>query len=286
MTARYGGRPLCLRSSLASRTVSANSIAPAAEAQKFLVKGRPDYRGDLAAFYEGLWRTALKSAESIRAGAPTARLDFSNHDDEALEAFFRRQYPSSLGAGQELAAHLDMSGYAHLADIGGGTGGASIGICRLHTALRSTVYDLPSVVPFAKAFIREAGLSHVIDVVDADLTRPLEAPQLSERHDVALLRSVLQVLSANSARAVLRNARMLLKPEGVLLIVGSVLQDSRAAPASALARGLVFLNAYDDGHSYTQSEYFSWLSDAGFVELAVEYDCLRDGSSVITARRA
>jgi SAM-dependent methyltransferase len=252
-----------------------------AEAQRFLVKGQPDYRGGFAGFYESLWRTALSSAESIRSGAPVARIDFGSLDHDALIAFFRRQYPSSLAAGRELAHTVDFARFTDVADVGGGTGGTSIGVCMTQPSLRSTVYDLPSVTPIAELFIAEAGLSDRIAVVSADMTG---APQRAS-HDIAVVRSVLQVLNAQAARAVISNAHALLRPGGELILVGSVLNDSRTGPASALARGMVFLNVYDHGQSYTEAEHFGWLREAGFVDLRIEYASQTDGSSMIRARR-
>ena len=251
------------------------------EADTFLVEGRPEYRGGIAGFYEGLWKVALKTAESIRADAPAAKVDFAGFDPQQLMEFFRRQYPSSLIAGQELSAYADFGGYTHLADIGGGTGGTSIGLCTALPALRSTVYDLPSVAPVAQTFVSEAGMTDRIAVRTLDTARG--APEAE--HDIALLRSVLQVLDEASARAAVRAAYALLHPGGQLLIVGSVLHDTREGPAPALARGLVFLNAYDAGQSYTESQHRTWLTDAGFVDIRLDDSCMRDGSSAVWARR-
>ena len=59
------------------------------EANHFLVKGRPSYLGDKHATIAMIWSAYLKTAESIRSGAPQAKMDFSNSPQENLEAFFR-----------------------------------------------------------------------------------------------------------------------------------------------------------------------------------------------------
>lgn len=252
-----------------------------AEAETYLVEGVPAYRGAMASFYERLWMAALQTRTSILTDEPAAKLDFAGGSHAELVAFFRRQFPSSLLAGQELATHIDFSRYAHLADVGGGTGGTSIALCTALPGLRSTVYDLPSVVPVTQTFVAEAGLGERVAVEALELGRD----PCRGQHDVALMRSVLQVMDETAARAALRTAHDLLRPSGTLFVVGSVLHDDRSGPAPALARGLVFLNVYESGASYTEAQHRAWLSDAGFHGVQVDYSCLRDGSSVIRAVR-
>src|SRR5438067_705365 len=45
-------------------------FANSAEADAFLVKGRPDYLGDQHTVWSDIWRANLATAESIRTGAP------------------------------------------------------------------------------------------------------------------------------------------------------------------------------------------------------------------------
>ena len=51
---------------------------------------------------------------------------------------------------------------------------------------------------------------------------------------------------------------------GEIYIVGYVLNDDRRTPPETAAYNLVFLNIYDEGEAYTESEYKTWLEAAGF----------------------
>ena len=51
---------------------------------------------------------------------------------------------------------------------------------------------------------------------------------------------------------------------GEIYIVGYVLNDDRRSPPETAAYNLVFLNIYDEGEAYTESEYKIWLEAAGF----------------------
>lgn len=42
-------------------------------------------------------------------------------------------------------------------------------------------------------------------------------------------------------------------------------------------------NAYDHGKAYTEKEYQEMLTNAGFTDIAVEYDALVDGMDIVSA---
>jgi hypothetical protein len=262
--------------------VEEGAFANTEEAGKFLVRGRPDYLGGLSGFYSTLWHATLKTAESIRTGNPQAKHEWMSLAEEELVKFFSSQYPGSLRAGRQLAEKIDFTGFEHLLDAGGGSGGLSIGICEACPVLRATVADLPAVISISERFISEAGMSHRIKTTAADL---VDGPP-EGTYDVAVLRALLQVMSPAKARKVLRNISSAMEPGSSLFIVGSVLDDSRLSPPASLAFSLVSLNVYDDGHAYTKKEHLDWLLEAGFADISGDQGALSDGLSVVSARKA
>ncbi len=252
------------------------------EADKFLVRGRPDYMGGLGGFYDNLWRATLDTAESIRTGKPQSTLEWTSLPEEQLIKYFSGQYPGSVRAGRQLAKKTDFTKFQHLLDAGGGTGGLSIGICERCKSLQATVVDLPAVVAISKKFISKGGMAGRIEARAEDLVKgPPDGV-----YDVAVLRALLQVLSPESARKVLAHVARALEPGGRLFIVGSVLDDSRLSPPASVAFGLVFLNVYDEGHSYTEADHRTWLLEAGFTDVSVEHGAMSDGLGIVSARRA
>jgi hypothetical protein len=65
------------------------TFANTAETAKFLVKGSPRYIGGGHELTREIWEADLKSAESIRRGAPAAHHDFTGMDETSLAAFLR-----------------------------------------------------------------------------------------------------------------------------------------------------------------------------------------------------
>lgn len=249
------------------------------EAGKYLVRGRPDYMGELCGFYQTLWELALKTADSIRAGKPQAKLDFHNLPEEELLAYFRKQFHHSLRAGREIAAKIDFSKTEKLLDAGGGTGGVSIAVCEKNPGLTATVADLPKVAKLAEQFISEAGLSGRIDIS----TNDLRCDPPAEKYDAAIMRALIQTLSEEDARLCLKCVGRSLLPGGRLFIFGNVMDNSNLGPPPSLAFSLVFLNSYDQGRAYTENEYRDMLQEAGFTDVAVEYEALDDGLCLIRA---
>lgn len=262
-------------------TVEDGVFSNTQEADTFLVRGRPEYMGGLNRFYSNLWHAALKTAESIRTNKPQAKHDWSTLSEDALIKYFRGQYPGSLRAGRQLARRIDFTRFKRLLDVGGGTGGLSIGICESYPSIEATVVDLPEVAAISNQFITETDLSDRITSMGVDLIDT--APEGS--YDVAILRALIQVMTPEHAKNVLKNISQVLEPGGYVYIVGCILDNSRLSPPASIAFSLVFLNVYDDGGAYTERQHHDWLMEAGFTDVSIEHSVMSDGLGIVSARR-
>ncbi|MCD8138544.1 MAG: acetylserotonin O-methyltransferase [Planctomycetaceae bacterium] len=260
----------------------AGNFANTEESARFLVQGEPEYIGGMGGFFSMLWSTALQTAESIRTGEPHAKHDFHTLTDEELLVYFRNQIHSSLSGGREIAAKVDLSACRSVLDAGGGSGGVSIALCEKYPDLKATVADLPKVAKLAGRFAAEAGFGDRITADPVDLTQ--EPP--TGQFDVAVLRALIQTLSIDDARRVLKNIAQSMTPGGRIYIFGNVLHSSRLGPPSSIAFSLVFLNVYDSGAAYTEAQYRDMLESAGFAGVAVAYDVLGDGMGMVSATKA
>lgn len=102
-------------------------------------------------------------------------------------------------------------------------------------------------------------------------------------YDVAVLRTFIQVLSADHARKALRHVNQAVVPGETLFILETILDDSRLSPSYAVSSNLNYLNIYDEGRAYTEGEYRARLAEAGFDFL--ERVVAPDGTSIIKARK-
>ena len=262
-------------------TLAGDRFANTPEADTYLVKGRPTYMGSAHELYSDMWSAALGVAQSISADAPHARHDFSQMSDSDLGTFFRGLHAGALATGRQLATTYEFDRFKSLLDVGGGSGGVAIAACQTCASLRATVLELPRVAAIAKIVIESAALTQRVDVMSTDI---LAAPP-EGRHDAAVLRYLLQVLSPDQARRAVRNVGAALRSGGEIFIIGHVLDDARLSPDAAVGMNLVFLSLYDSGQSYTEAEHRSWLEESGFTDVSVLFGAGPSGASIVRARK-
>lgn len=251
------------------------------EANQFLVKGIPSYIGNRHVIFSSRWAWNLKTAESIRAGVPQAKVDFSHSPQEELEAFLRRINVLTVAAARALLERYDFSSTKILADVGCGGAGLALTLTNAYPQMRTTAIDLPMVTPITQKFVEEKGMTDRVKVIAADVLSGF----LPGSYDTVVLRGLLQVLSAKDARLAVKNIGAAVTPGGKIYIIGQILDDSRTAPLEAVGFNLVFINTYDAGESYTEQEYRDWLSEAGFVDIERAKFLLPDGDGLMTARK-
>jgi hypothetical protein len=99
-------------------TVDAGRFANTPEAATFLVRGSPQYVGELVHTWPAFWNDVLHTAASIRTGTAQAEVDYARMAPEALEAHYQSFHPVSVATGRELATRYDFSATQHLLDVG------------------------------------------------------------------------------------------------------------------------------------------------------------------------
>ena len=261
-------------------TVEDNLFSNTGEANQFLVRGSPSYRGEKHKILANNWLAGLKTADSIRSGSPQAKLDFSSASEDMLEIFFRGNYPQALRRGHDLATMLDLSSHCTLLDVGGGSGGMAIAITEAYPHIQVTVVDLPKVTPITQRIVEETGAGDRVRIMTGDIV----GGSVTGSFDAAVMSSFIQVLSRNKARSALKNVGKVIEPGGMIYIRGDVVDDSAVSPVGAVMRNLVYLNTYDEGQAYTEREHREWLKEAGFADF--ERKLLPDGFSLISARKS
>ena len=193
----------------------------------------------------------------------------------------RGMHPKAIASGQDLARRFDFTGARELLDIGGGSGGVAAALCAACPGLRGTLFELPATAALAAPLLRDTPGGDRVSILRGDIVAG-PPPGL---FDVAVMRALVQVLSAADARHAIRHAAAALRPGGVLYILGGgILDDDRLGPASAVFLNVTFMNVYTAGAARTEAEHAAWLADAGCE--AVERIRLPSGGSIIRAVRA
>jgi predicted O-methyltransferase YrrM len=261
-------------------TVDGERFANTAEADQFLVQGKPTYMGSLHEILLDMWQAILHTTTTVRSGIPQARHDFAAMSPEELAAFFRGLHPAALAEGRMLVARCDLSAVHTLVDVGGGSGGLALAVTEACPHLCATVVDLPSVTPITQRFIADAGATDRVQVLTADVINEI----LPGSWDMAVLRAFLPVLAPAQARQALSNLSTVMASGGLIYITDwGMLDDSRLSPPVVVGTNLFFLNVFDEGQAYTEHEVRSWLTEVGFVDVV----CVRqpNGAGIVTARK-
>jgi hypothetical protein len=106
---------LCALAAAGLLKVENGLFANSSEANRFLVRGLSTYRGGKHEVLLNNWQAGVvRTAESIRTGAPQAKLDFADASAAELETFYRSNHAQALRRGRELTATYDLSSHRTL----------------------------------------------------------------------------------------------------------------------------------------------------------------------------
>jgi O-methyltransferase domain/Dimerisation domain len=251
------------------------------EADRFLIRGRPDYIGMRHHAYRRRWNSVLCVADTIRAGVPQRGMDYASMPADVRESFYRGTFTECLATGRELAKSRDFSGFRSLVDVGGGSGGVAIAMAEAWPNLSITIADLPPIVPVAQRYIDECGFAARINVRPTNVVND----PLGGSYDIAVMRGLFPVLTRDQIRGALANVYPALKPGSLLYVVGWILDDTRTSPMSYATYNLLFVNDYADGLIHTEAEHRAWLEEAGFEYVLRQPSAPTYASDFILARK-
>jgi SAM-dependent methyltransferase len=261
------------------------SFANTAEADAFLVAGRPRYRGGSHKLNAHLWETLVKTGQSIRDDRPAAAHDFAASPDADLLRLFQELHPDTVATGKELAQAFDFGKARSVIDIGGGSGGLVASLCAAYPNMHGTLLELPRVATLVEPMLRATPGGARVAIESGNIVEaPPRIAAPDALYDAAILRAVVQVLGPEDAAKAIRHAAAALKPGGALYIIGGgILDDDRLGPRSAVFLNLIFLNFYAAGRAHTESAHRAWLEAAGCG--AIRRLQLPSGRSAIVAAK-
>jgi 2-hydroxy-4-(methylsulfanyl)butanoate S-methyltransferase len=240
---------------------SGGSYANSPAAERYLVRGVPNYFGD---YYRlQIDKQIYPSFEQLSdglAGRPVESVLGRSQDPREAELFSTAQHQGSAGPAILLARAIDLAGCHTLLDVGGGSGAFSIAICRRYPQISSTIIDFPSVVVVGRRCVEEAGLAEQIDFVAGDA---LEAEWPAAR-DAVLMSYLVSAVGEADVDKLLDRTVAALAPGGVLIVHDFMLDADRSGPREAAMWFLVYVAQGIDGISFSAEELCERLEQRGF----------------------
>ena len=241
------------------------SYTDSAQAEAFLVPGKPTYVGDLVLHITNYWHTWGKLDELIKEGR--AELPFENGFVDAptywTDYMLGQHNRATAGQNAYLVQSVQLEGRRKMLDLGGGAASYSIALCADNPELLADVVDQVEPLEVARPLVEAAGLQNRITLVPGDFN----TIELASDYDVVLISGVVLIKSEAACREVFRRALGALKPGG-LVIVQDFMRVDHSASRSFLdtMMDMYVVVAFDPGAGDRfGDEVAGWLEEEGFV---------------------
>jgi len=237
--------------------------------EEFLVRGKPYYFGGVITLLDRRrylpWNRLPEAIKTNRAqtwGDQQGIFEAISANPEEQRIFTEGMHSFSVQSGEAVAAAFDFLPYAHLLDVGGGSGAYCIEAARRYPHLRATVFDLPAALEIAREKIAEAGFSDRIKTHPGDFFHE----ELPKGADVVLLSMILHDWTPEKNRVILKRCFDALPSGGAVIVSELMMNDEKTGPVSAALMSLNML-IETEGRNYTWAEYTQWLKEVGFREI-------------------
>jgi (2Fe-2S) ferredoxin/SAM-dependent methyltransferase len=237
--------------------------ANAPAAARYLAAGSPDDASTALKHNLSLWRSWSGLTEVVRQGHPVQHQEMRGRGDDWTVPFIAAMHRNSALRAPMVVRAAGTQGVRRLIDIGGGSGAYAIAVAREKADLEAEVFDLASVTPIAARNIEQAGLAGRVRTRTGDLRRDA----FGEGWDLALLSAICHMLGPDGNRDLFRRVFSALAPRGRLVIQDHVMAPDRTAPRAGAMFAVNMLAGTPEGGTYTEEEYRSWLTAAGFAEV-------------------
>jgi ubiquinone/menaquinone biosynthesis C-methylase UbiE len=236
----------------------------------FLTKSSPHYIGAyLLHNTDDSWSPWAHLSDAVRRGGSTRR---SVHGSEPDAEFFSQlvgslHAMSTAAAGTAAAAMGNRSARTPrlVLDVGAGSAVWSLALAREDRHTHVTVLDLPAVLDrVTRPFVERHDVSDRFTYWPGDL----HSTDFGEsRFDVVVFGHICHGEGAERTEQLIHRAFRALRSGAQLLIAEFVPDDDRGGPLMPLLFALHMLVLTDRGDTFTQAEYTSWLTRAGFVDV-------------------
>ena len=232
----------------------------------FLIKGLPEYVGDLVLHITNHWTSWGQLDQLIKEGKPLLPFDsgYVNVDTYWNDYMMGQHNRATAGQGQQLVHNVDLSGRHKLLDLGGGVASYSIALCAANPQLHAVVVDQKEPLALARSLVKEQCLQNQIDLREGDFnTITLEAD-----YDVVLISGVVLIKSPGVCKELFRRAYEALKPGGMVIVQDFMKVDN--SPHRNFMDTLMdmyVLIAFDPEAGDRQGgEIVAWLEETGFQQ--------------------
>jgi hypothetical protein len=193
----------------------------------------------------------------LATGEPIPR---QRDEEERLRAFILGMADMARRGAGALWSAVDLSGFAHLVDVGGGPGELALAALERFPSLSATVFDLPPVLPIAREYAASRNVGDRIAFKAGDA--------LNDRIpacDVALVSSLVHSYGPDGVRKIAGHVAAGVRSGGQVLIREFMWDDkAHSGPLTAALFAVNMLSGTPDGRCWTAAELERIFGEAGF----------------------
>jgi 2-polyprenyl-3-methyl-5-hydroxy-6-metoxy-1,4-benzoquinol methylase len=228
-------------------------------AEKFLVKGKPDYKGDFLKFINGSWKHWGNLEETIRTGSADLESDLPRQSQREYNQVYIRAMDNVARERAELITRkLDLINVGKMLDIACGAASYSIAFAKENPQLTSVVLDLPFPLEVALENIEKNGLRNRISTRAESYWDAEYEPEF----DLVWISQVVHGLGKSQCAELIKRSVNALVPGGRMVIHDSILSEDRTNSYFATLFSAHMLVTTAQGCCYTFNEIRKWMEDA------------------------
>ena len=208
-----------------------------------------------------LWNTWNHLTDVVKTGRAAHDVEVNERGEQWLEAFINAMHDRGKKQAPAQIAKIDLQTVDSVLDVGGGSGCFCMAFLNRKPGLKTTVFDLPNVVPISKNIIDREGFTgkiahHVGDYTTDDLPRGF---------DLVFLSAVIHSNSFEINQALVGKCYNSLNPNGKIVIQDWIMNDAKTEPVQGAIFSINMLVGVEGGNCYSENEVKTWLNNAGFT---------------------
>ncbi len=225
--------------------------ANAPVASRFLVKGKPEYQGDILDHNNVLWDNWSGLDTVLKTGKPFRR----SHDHKSF--ILGMHNLAAMKAG-DVTGTIGLKGVRRLLDLGGGPGTYSMAFAK--KKIEVTLLDLPETLKISRRLARESGLEKTMRFMPGDFTKD----QWGSGYDMIFISQIFHAYTAEECLSMLRKSYAALEPGGRVVVHEFYLDETMTNPLQGAIFAINMLVNTPGGRSYTPQEMSRWMKKARF----------------------
>lgn len=250
-------------------------------ANSYLIKGKPFYQGDAIHHFNNIAENWTMLSQTVKTGEAVVLKDLPEEaDPHDVKDFITAMHNIASVKSHDICATIPLKNPRNMLDIAGGPGTYSIEFVKKYPELHAVIFDLKHVTKLTHDFIQAAGLQERIKVQAGNC---LEDDFGTNCYDTILVSNLLHIYNPENNITILKKCWKALQNEGTLIIHEFVLDETKTHPQFAALFSLNMLIGTQEGASYSETEYRSWLKTVGCNKIT--RTDLQSNSSLIIGKK-